>query len=80
MSEDFELSCSVREDMGKGASRRLRRLNESIPAILYGGDKDPTSLTVAHKDISKATENEAFFSQIITLKIGSKKELSLIHI
>ena len=78
MSEDFELSCSVREDMGKGASRRLRRLNDSIPAILYGGDKDPKSLTVAHKDIAKATENEAFFSQIITLKIGSKKEKAVV--
>ena len=78
MSEDFELSCSVREDLGKGASRRLRRLNESIPAILYGGDKDPKSLTVAHKDIAKATENETFFSQIITLKIGNKKEKAVI--
>ena len=78
MSEDFELNCSVREDMGKGASRRLRRLNESIPAILYGGDKDPTSLTLAHKDIAKATENEAFFSQIITLKIGKKKEKAVV--
>ena len=78
MSENFELSCSVREDMGKGASRRLRRLNESIPAILYGGDKGPTSLTVAHKDIIKATENEAFFSQIITLKIGNEKEKAVV--
>ena len=78
MSEDFELSCSVREDLGKGASRRLRRLNQSIPAILYGGDEKPTSLTIAHKDIAKATENEAFFSQIITLKIGKKKEKAVI--
>ena len=78
MSKELELSCSVREDLGKGASRRLRRLNESIPAILYGGEKEPASLTIAHKDIAKATENEAFFSQIITLKIGSKKEKAVI--
>ena len=78
MSKELELSCSVREDLGKGASRRLRRLNKSIPAILYGGEKEPASLTIAHKDIAKATENEAFFSQIITLKIGSKKEKAVI--
>ena len=78
MSEDFELSCSVREDLGKGASRRLRRLNQSIPAILYGGDEKPTSLTIPHKDIAKAAENEAFFSQIITLKVGKKKEKAVI--
>jgi len=78
MSEEFELNCSVREDLGKGASRRLRRLNESIPAVLYGGKKDPVSLTIAHKDIAKATENEAFFSHIITLNIDSKKEPAVI--
>ena len=78
MSEEIELSCSVREDLGKGASRRLRRLDESIPAVLYGGKKDPVSLTIAHKDIAKATENEAFFSQIITLNIESKKEKAVI--
>ncbi|HCC43944.1 MAG TPA: 50S ribosomal protein L25, partial [Gammaproteobacteria bacterium] len=33
---DFELKAELRSDKGKGASRRLRRLNQSIPAILYG--------------------------------------------
>ncbi len=75
---EFELSASVRTDKGKGASRRLRRLNDAIPAILYGAGKDPVSLTIAHKDIARATENEAFFSHIITLKIGSKKEQAVI--
>ncbi|MDG2140538.1 MAG: 50S ribosomal protein L25/general stress protein Ctc [Gammaproteobacteria bacterium] len=78
MSQEIELNCSVRDDLGKGASRRLRRLNDSIPAILYGGKKDPLSLTIAHKDIAKATENEAFFSQIISLNVDSKKEKAVI--
>ena len=76
--EEFELSASVRTDFGKGASRRLRRLNNDIPAVLYGGNKDPVSLTIAHKDIARAIENEAFFSHIITLKIDSKKEQAVI--
>jgi len=78
MSDAFELNCSVREDQGKGASRRLRRLNNAIPAVLYGGDKDPVSLTIAHDEILHATENEAFFSHIITLNIDSKKEKAII--
>jgi len=77
-TEEFELNCSVRTDLGKGASRRLRRLDNNIPAVLYGGDKDPVSLTIAHKDIARATENEAFFAHIITLKIGNKKEQAVI--
>ncbi len=78
MSDAFELDCSVREDQGKGASRRLRRLNNAIPAVLYGGDKDPVSLTISHDDIIHATANEAFFSHIITLNIDSKKEKAVI--
>ncbi len=77
-TEEFELNCTVRTDLGKGASRRLRRLNDEIPAVLYGGGKDPVSLTIAHKDIAKAIENEAFFSHIITLNVGKKKEQAVI--
>lgn len=77
-NEEFELNCTVRTDLGKGASRRLRRLDNNIPAVLYGSGKDPVSLTIAHKDIAKAITNEAFFSHIITLKIGSKKEKAVI--
>jgi len=77
-AEEFELNCTVRTDLGKGASRRLRRLNNDIPAVLYGGGEDPVSLTIAHKDIAKAIENEAFFSHIITLNVGKKKQKAVI--
>ena len=77
-AEEFELNCTVRTDLGKGAGRRLRRLNNDIPAVLYGGGEDPVSLTIAHKDIAKATENEAFFSHIITLNVGKKKQKAVI--
>lgn len=75
---DFSLNANARNDLGKGASRRLRRINSNIPAILYGGDKAPVSLTIAHKDIAKATESEVFFSQVITLNINNKKEPAVI--
>lgn len=78
MSEAFELDAKVRTDMGKGASRRLRRLNAEIPAIIYGGNKEPVSITIAHKDIAHAVENEAFFSHIITLNVGKKSEQVII--
>ena len=36
------------------------------------------ALTIAHDDILHATENEAFFSHIITLNIGKDKEKAVI--
>ena len=77
-ANQFELNCTVRTEQGKGASRRLRRLNNQVPAILYGGGEDPVSLSILHDDILHATDNEAFFSHIITLKIDKKQQKAII--
>ncbi|HCC43945.1 MAG TPA: 50S ribosomal protein L25, partial [Gammaproteobacteria bacterium] len=57
-----------------GASRRLRRKSDYVPAILYGAGKDPQALSIAHKDLYKACESEAFYSQIITINSGNSSE------
>ncbi|MDO3386067.1 50S ribosomal protein L25/general stress protein Ctc [Gilvimarinus sp. SDUM040013] len=74
MSEDFVLNATSREDTGKGASRRLRRLAGEVPAIVYGGNKKPVNISLVQKDLLKQLENEAFYSHIISLKIGEKSE------
>ncbi len=73
-TEDFTLNAEVRDDAGKGASRRLRRLADRVPAIVYGGRKKPQAITVEHKELVKHLENEAFYSHIITLAIGDASE------
>ena len=74
MSGAFELEANRRDDVGKGASRRLRRLDKKIPAIVYGGGEDPVQITLDHDDLQHHLENEAFFSHIISLKIDGKAE------
>jgi large subunit ribosomal protein L25 len=74
MSSAFELNATARADQGKGASRRLRRLAHQVPAIIYGGHKEPQAISIPHKDIAKAVQNEAFFSHIIILTVDGKKE------
>ncbi|MDG2272666.1 MAG: 50S ribosomal protein L25/general stress protein Ctc [Halioglobus sp.] len=78
MSDQFELHAEARSDLGKGASRRLRRLADLIPAIIYGGEKDPQPLSLIRKDLEKALENEAFYSHVITVNIGKGKEKAII--
>lgn len=70
----FVINAEVRNDLGKGASRRLRREAGLIPAIVYGGKNKPVSLSIAHKDIIKATQSEAFFSSVITLNVDGKEQ------
>lgn len=69
----FELEVEVRADMGKGASRRLRRADK-VPAIVYGAGEAPVSLMLDHNKTAKALSHEAFYSHILTLKSGKKSE------
>jgi large subunit ribosomal protein L25 len=67
---DFQtLSADIREDVGKGASRRLRHAGR-VPAVIYGGEKDPVALTLEHREVWHAAENEAFFSSILEIRVG----------
>ncbi|HFB64053.1 MAG TPA: 50S ribosomal protein L25/general stress protein Ctc [Aeromonadales bacterium] len=77
MSEANTLNAEVRKDMGKGASRRLRH-SGLIPAVIYGGGKDSVALTLNHDEFFHALENESFYSSIITLKVGKKKEKAIL--
>ena len=63
----IELNAKTREDLGKGASRRLRR-QALVPAVVYGAG-EPVSVTLEHKELWKAQEQEAFFSSTFSLNI-----------
>jgi large subunit ribosomal protein L25 len=69
------LNATVRSDMGKGASRRLRH-EQQVPAIMFGGgkNKQPVALTLAHKDVLKATESNAFYSSVLDINIDGETE------
>ncbi len=70
------LHAQKRSDTGKGASRRLRREANLVPAILFGdtSNKSPQPVTLQHKDLIKASENPAFFSAILNLDIDGNGE------
>ncbi|HVE45082.1 MAG TPA: 50S ribosomal protein L25/general stress protein Ctc [Gammaproteobacteria bacterium] len=72
-AQKFELDAHVRHEIGKGASRRLRR-EEKLPGVIYGGGKGPVALTFEHKQVIKALQNESFYSHIITLKTNGEAE------
>ncbi len=71
MTDLFTLEAEVRTDLGKGASRRLRHANK-VPAILYGEGQEPVSLTLEHKNVFRAQQEEAFYSHVLTLNVAGK--------
>lgn len=79
MAEQIVLRAEFREELGKGASRRLRRLSDKVPGVLYGGGVDPVLLTLAYRDLSKAMQEETFFSQILELSVGDKTQACVLR-
>ena len=76
--EDFKLDATARNDLGKGASRRLRRLAGQVPGVVYGGTVAPISVSVSHNELLKHLEHEAFYSHIISLNVdGAAQDVIL---
>lgn len=74
MSLSFTLNAESRSDLGKGASRRLRRVN-GVPAVVYGGEGEAQSITLKHNEMEKNLSQEAFYSHILDLVVdGGKAE------
>jgi len=77
-SKTYEVPAELREDVGKGASRRLRR-QKKVPAVVYGESRDPVSLTLEHDFILHAADQESFHASILELKVddGRKQKVVL---
>ncbi len=78
MSVSFELNAKPRPDVGKGASRRLRRQGK-VPAVLYGAGKEPETLTFEQHEVLRQLQNEAFYSHILQVNVGSRKEQAILR-
>ncbi len=71
MSNTFFLKAEKRQDVGKGASRRLRRDNK-VPAVVYGGEGNAESVTLRHNELLKLLQDDSFFSQIIDIEVDGE--------
>ncbi|MEQ8485374.1 MAG: 50S ribosomal protein L25/general stress protein Ctc [Pseudomonadales bacterium] len=79
MSQPFEIKAELRKDVGKGASRRLRRAADRVPGIIYGGGREPQTLTVNANALNKALERETFYSQIISVVVDGDAQQAVLR-
>jgi large subunit ribosomal protein L25 len=77
MAKEFDLIADYREDQGKGASRRLRHQGR-VPAIIYGAGRPPRPITFDHNKVMHQLENESFYSSILNVKVGEKRQAAIV--
>jgi large subunit ribosomal protein L25 len=67
-----ELKASVRERVGKGAARELRR-EGLIPAVIYGDKKTPLSIAISAREITKRIHAGGFLSHTMSIVADGNK-------
>lgn len=66
MSDTLTLAAEMRDRVGKGASRSLRRLGR-VPAVIYGQNKDPQAIHLEEKALAKALASGHFFTTVVSV-------------
>jgi large subunit ribosomal protein L25 len=67
----MNIEAIVRTDLGKGASRRLR-LQEKFPAIIYGGEEAPVSITLDQNTVMNMMDKPGFYDAIVLVIDGKE--------
>lgn len=76
MSEQLTLAAETREQVGKGASRSLRREGR-VPAVIYGNKQEPVSIHLEEKALVRALMTGHFMNSTISVEVGGKNVLTL---
>ena len=76
MSDALTLPAEARERAGKGASRALRR-DGRIPAVIYGGKEEPTTIHVEEKELVRQLMTGHFMNSIVEIEVGGDKVRTL---
>lgn len=71
MSEALTLPAELRERAGKGASRELRR-NGRVPAVIYGGKQEPTSIHIEERELRRQLNTGYFMNSILMIDVDGK--------
>ncbi len=79
MSQHIQVVAELRKDVGKGASRRLRRAGERVPGIIYGGGREPQPLTLIASELKKSMEKETFYSQILDVVVDGETQQAVLR-
>lgn len=77
MANVFEFIAESRGKSGTGAAKGIRRQG-NVPAILYGGEKEPEMLVLNHNEVIKRLEHEAVYSHVLDVKVDGRTEKAIL--
>ena len=74
MSDQIVLNAETRERTGSNKARVIRKVDGMVPAIVYGDEKESLNLKLHLNELTKASQNELFYTQVLLIKNGDVEE------
>ena len=74
MRDQIILNADVRERTGSNKARVIRKIDGMVPAIVYGDEKETINIKLKLNELTKASENELFYTQVLLIKTGDEEE------
>lgn len=74
MTEQIILNADSRERTGTNKAREIRNIDGMVPAIVYGDEKETVNIKLKLNELTKASQNELFYTQVLLIKTESKEE------
>ena len=74
MTDQIILNADLRERTGSNKARVIRNIDGMIPAIVYGDEKETLNIKLKLNELTKASENELFYTQVLLIKTGNNEE------
>ena len=74
MTDQIILNADVRERTGSNKARVIRKIDGMVPAIVYGDEKETINIKLRLNELTKASENELFYTQVLLIKTGDDEE------
>ena len=68
MTDQIILNADVRERTGSNKARVIRKIDGMVPAIVYGDEKETINIKLKLNELTKASENELFYTQVLLIK------------
>lgn len=75
--QEIMVEATVREGRGKNEARRMRRSGQ-IPAVLYGGKREPQAVEVNVKQVAAILRSEAGHNTIFTVKLPGGEQKAIL--
>ena len=74
MTDQITLNADLRERTGTNKAREIRNVDGMVPAIVYGDEKETLNIKLKLNELTKASENELFYTQVLYIKTEGKEE------